>query len=57
MADNGYNPVMDCYTWRVWKYNRLVGYVTAFSEWQAIFTAGKKFGSDCIMVERLQTAP
>jgi len=48
---------MNGYTWRVWKYNRLVGYITAGSEWQALWTAGQKFGSDYIMVERVCVAP
>jgi CMP-N-acetylneuraminic acid synthetase len=39
------------YTWMVWQNNRLVGYVTAFSEWEAYATAAKMFGSN-FYVER-----
>ena len=33
------------YTWLVWQNNRLVGYVTAYSEWDAYAKASKMFGS------------
>lgn len=33
------------YTWMVWQNNRLVGYVTAYSEWAAYAKAAKMFGS------------
>jgi hypothetical protein len=39
------------YTWMVWQNNRLVGYVTAFSEWEAYAIAAKMFGSN-FYVER-----
>lgn len=39
------------YTWMVWQYNRLVGYVTAFSEWEAYARASKSYGSN-FYVER-----
>ncbi len=39
------------YTWAVWKNNRLVGYVTAASEWDAIRSANTKYGTR-LYVER-----
>lgn len=39
------------YTWMVWQNNRLVGYVTAYSEWAAYAKAAKMFGSN-FYVER-----
>jgi hypothetical protein len=42
---------MDEFTWMVWQNNRLVGYVTAFSEWEAYAKAAKMFGSN-FYVER-----
>lgn len=39
------------YNWIVWKNCRLVGYVTAFSEWEATKKAEEKFGRDTF-VER-----
>ena len=39
------------YTWMVWQHNRLVGYVTAYSEWEAYARASKMFGSN-FYVER-----
>lgn len=39
------------YTWAVWKNNRLVGYVTAASEWDAIRSAHTKYGNG-LYVER-----
>lgn len=33
------------YTWMVWQNNRLVGYVLAYSEWEAYAKAAKMFGS------------
>ena len=42
---------MNEYTWMVWQNNRLVGYVTAFSEWEAYAKAAKMFGSN-FYVER-----
>lgn len=39
------------YTWMVWKNNRLVGYVIAYSEWEAYAKAAKMFGSN-FYVER-----
>lgn len=37
---------MKPYTWMVWKKNRLVGYVIAYSEWEAYAKAAKEYGSD-----------
>lgn len=37
---------MKPYTWMVWKKNRLVGYVIAYSEWDAYAKASKEYGSD-----------
>lgn len=37
---------MKSYTWMVWKNNRLVGYVVAFSEWDAYAKATKHYGSN-----------
>lgn len=34
------------YTWIVWKNNRLVGYVMAYSEWEAYEKASKIFVSN-----------
>jgi hypothetical protein len=45
--------IMSEYTWRVWKYNRFAGYVTAPGEWQAISAAEEKFGKGFILVERV----
>jgi hypothetical protein len=39
------------YTWMVWQNNRLVGYVTAYSEWEAYSRAASMFGSN-FYVER-----
>lgn len=36
---------MKPYTWVVWKNNRLVGYVEAYSEWDAYRIASKNYGS------------
>lgn len=33
------------YTWMIWQNNRLVGYVTAYSEWEAYAKAAKMVGS------------
>jgi hypothetical protein len=33
------------YTWMVWQHNRLVGYVVAYSEWEAYARAAKQYGS------------
>lgn len=33
------------YVWAVWSYNRLVGYVSAPSEWGALRLAKERFGS------------
>lgn len=37
---------MKPYTWMVWKKNRLVGYVIAYTEWEAYKIAAKYYGSD-----------
>lgn len=37
---------MKPYTWMVWKRNRLVGYVIAYSEWDAYKFAAKEYGSE-----------
>lgn len=42
---------MKPYTWMVWKRNRLVGYVVAYSEWEAYKVAAKEYGSE-FYVER-----
>jgi hypothetical protein len=39
------------YTWMVWQYNRLVGYVGGCSEWEAYVRAAKYYGSN-FYVER-----
>jgi len=39
------------YTWAVWQRNRLVGYVIAVSEWDAIRSAHTKYGNG-LYVER-----
>lgn len=36
---------MKPYTWMVWQHNRLVGYVVAYSEWDAYAKAAKEYGS------------
>ena len=33
------------YTWMVWQNNRLIGYVVAYSEWEAYAKASQKYGS------------
>jgi hypothetical protein len=33
------------YTWMVWQNNRLVGYIVAYSEWEAYARASKQYGS------------
>ena len=43
------------YTWMVWQNNRLVGYVMAFSEWEAYRKAADMFGSH-FYIERPFTA-
>jgi hypothetical protein len=42
---------MKPFTWMVWQNNRLVGYVVAYSEWEAYAKAAKMFGSN-FYVER-----
>lgn len=42
---------MNEHTWMVWKKNRLVGYVVAYSEWEAYAKAAKEYGSE-FYVER-----
>lgn len=37
---------MKPYTWMVWKHNRLVGYVVAYSEWDAYKIASKEYCSE-----------
>ena len=37
---------MKAYTWMVWKRNRLVGYVVAYSEWEAYAKAAREYGSE-----------
>jgi len=46
---------MNPYTWMVWQRNRLVGYVEAFSEWEAYAKAAKQYGSE-FYIERPYTA-
>jgi hypothetical protein len=43
------------YIWAVWKNCRLVGYIRAFSEWDALSKAKNSYG-DYLFVERLKTA-
>lgn len=43
--------MMKPYTWMVWQKNRLVGYVIAYSEWEAYKIASRDYGSD-FYVER-----
>ena len=38
--------MMKPFTWMVWKRNRLVGYVVAYSEWDAYKIAAKEYGSE-----------
>ena len=42
---------MDMYVWSVWKNCRLVGYVTAYGEWDALRSAKIKYGEH-IFLER-----
>lgn len=42
---------MQKYTWAVWKQCRMVGYVQAYSEWDAMKIAKNRFGTD-IFIER-----
>lgn len=46
---------MKPYTWMVWKRNRLVGYVVAYSEWEAYRIASKEYGSE-FYIERPYTS-
>ena len=39
------------YTWYVWQNNRLVGYVTAYGQWDALRSAKNRFGEE-IFIER-----
>jgi hypothetical protein len=45
MMDTHKEKRMTEYTWMVWQNNRLVGYVLAYSEWEAYAKAAKMFGS------------
>lgn len=45
--------IINEYVWRVWKYNKFAGYVTAYSEWHALKLAKEKFG-DYILVEMIR---
>jgi hypothetical protein len=38
--------IMEKYNWIVWKNNRIAGYVSAYSEWDAIRFARMKFGCE-----------
>lgn len=42
---------MEKYLWMVWQNNRLVGYVNAYSAWEAYAKAAKEYGSN-FYVER-----
>ena len=42
---------MEKYTWRVWKNNRIAGYVSSYSEWDAVKFARMKFGCE-VWVEK-----
>ena len=39
------------YVWMVWKNARLVGYITAYGEWDALRIAKNKYGEN-IFIER-----
>lgn len=43
--------MMPLYTWYVWQNNRLVGYVTAYGQWDALRSAKTKFGEG-VFIER-----
>lgn len=40
------------YVWYVWKNNRLVGYVSAYGEWDALRSAKMRFGEENLYIER-----
>lgn len=42
---------MKLYNWAVWKNCRLVGYVTAYGEWDAMREAKLKFGDDIFLIK------
>jgi len=41
---------MKCFIWAVWRRCRLVGYVNAYSEWEAQRKAQNQFGSEIFIV-------
>ena len=41
---------MKCFAWAVWKRCRLVGYVKAYSEWEAQRKAEDQFGKEIFIV-------
>jgi len=43
--------MMPLYTWYVWQNNRLVGYVTAYGQWDALRSAKIRFGEG-VFIER-----
>lgn len=45
---------MILYTWTVWKNCRIVGYVSSYSEYDALKAANNKYGSN-IFIERTLT--
>lgn len=47
--------VIQRYNWAVWKNCRLIGYVTAYSEWEAVNKARERFGGS-FFVERSPVA-
>lgn len=47
---------MKMYSWAVWKNARLVGYVTAYGEWDALRYAKTKFGENIFLVREADFA-
>lgn len=41
---------MKMYVWSVWKRCRMVGYINAYSEWDALRKAEDRFGRDLFIV-------
>ena len=41
---------MKCFIWAVWRRCRLVGYVNAYSEWEAQSKAQNQFGSEIFLI-------
>jgi hypothetical protein len=47
---------MTMYTWAVWKNCRLVGYVSAYGEWDALRSANMRFGEQVFLVREPEYA-